>query len=151
MGELTTVFKSDSHVCHRFFALGPKNYSYSSHDPANPEVEEHSCKVRGLTFNRKTNKIVNVDLMEEILLESIRVNREGTDEEKATLLDASNGFFKLTRKVPRFTIVRGDNRDPFVMMPAEQNKTYQVVFNKRVVSFNDLLAYLFGYIKKYKE
>ena len=143
LGQLTPV---SAGKCVKFCALGPKNYFYRTDDGKPPCV-----KVRGLSFNRTSSRIVNADVMCGMVSESVRVNREGTIREKIGKLCPVSGFVHDSHTVPRFTMKRGSGAsDPFSVAPVEDSRNYAVVFDKRFVDWesDNLLAFPFGYVPK---
>lgn len=142
LGQLGPVY---TEKCVECGFLGPKNYYLRFNNNS-------TCvKVRGMTFNRTSSQIVNADLMRDIVNESVRINREGTLEEKIARLSPTSGFVEDAYEVPRFTMKRGTGcSDPFSISPREEIKRYGVVFDKRFVDWKSdkLLAFPFGFVKK---
>lgn len=52
-----------------FISLGPKNYSLRVACGGDPERLKDICKVRGITLNYATQKVVNFDVMKRMLME----------------------------------------------------------------------------------
>jgi hypothetical protein len=75
---MTSEFKSDLHI-EEFVSGGPKNYAHRTVKHATGE-RETVCKVRGITLNYNAYKLVNFDVIRDILQcdvsEKVKVHRE---------------------------------------------------------------------------
>ena len=114
----------------RFVALGPKNYGYEVFDWDREEKSKVVCKIRGLTANRATARVVNFSKMRSMV--------EVCRREK-TFVDSCE------EPITRFSITRG--RNCFSLHPEIQQKRYGIVNDKRVVDWEDvnLRTYPYGY------
>lgn len=89
--------------------------------------------------------------MRDIVNESVRINREGTLEEKIARFLFTLGFVEDAYEVSRFTMKRGTGCfDFFFILFRKEIKRYGVVFDKRFVDwkFDKLLVFFFGFVKK---
>lgn len=143
LGQLGRVYEGKCIECG---FLGPKNYFVRTDN----DSEVSTCvKVRGITFNRTSSLVVNVDVMRNLINESVRINREGGDSEKDERLCPVSGFVRDSYAVPRFTMKRGSgSHDPFSISPTEDIREYGVVFDKRFIDWEseELLAYPWGHV-----
>ena len=57
----------------------------------------------------------------------------------------NSGFSTKSVLVPKFDIRRGTTDHPFFLEPREIEKTYRLVFDKRVICWDDYKSYPFGY------
>ena len=77
MGAMTSELKS-SEIIEEFVSGGPKNYSYKV---ANTSTGSRKtvCKVRGITLNYNATRLVNFDVIKDIILKQgpvVTVNTE---------------------------------------------------------------------------
>lgn len=124
----------------KFVAGGAKNYGYVVHKPDGSEKTKF--KVRGITLNDASNKVVNFDTLCDLVLEC----KLNDLEEKWGDCD-ENGIPVREVEVPTFNfkrIVGGSN--PFTIQPEETVKTYKLVFDKRVFDPDTFLSYPFGHV-----
>jgi hypothetical protein len=66
LGAMISEVKPGLHI-HEFVSGGPKTYPYTTADPATGE-RETVCKVRGITLNYSTSKLVNFDVKRYMIL-----------------------------------------------------------------------------------
>ena len=138
LGELATVFDGDT-VCVQFVAMGPKNYGYLTSDG------KTVVKVRGITFNRTSSKVLNFNVMVELVKSSSFINLQGSEEERHELLCQISGFVNRTIAVERFTMVRGNPLEAFDIAPEVVERKFRGVFDKRVIDFRSYLTYPYGF------
>jgi hypothetical protein len=92
-----------------FVTGGPKNYAYIS---SKPDKTGHLsiCKVRGITLNYKNALQINFDTVKDMVL--------GAEKKTITVQDP----YKILRDKKNCRVIT-----------TEQNKDYQIVFDKRVI------------------
>jgi hypothetical protein len=75
LGAMTSELKQGIHI--EFVSGGPKNYAYRT---VNPATGEHDtvCKVRGITLNYSASRLLNFDVMRDMIL-------GGTDSDRVTV------------------------------------------------------------------
>ena len=136
LGELTNVLDDDKHVIETFCSGGPKNYGYTVVNE-DGEFVKTEFKVRGISLNRTTKKSVNLETLQNLIFTS--ASAEENEKSKS-------GFTNKSVVVPKFDIKRGNSEHPFFLEPREISKTYRLVFDKRVICWNEFRAYPFGYV-----
>ena len=118
LGELTDEL--DGRYIQTFVAGGPKSYAYKMND--NKTV----CKIRGITLNYKNSKLLNFDVMKQM------VKNLGTKD-----------LYKVTVSDPHH-ITRDIKRQRILSKPMEKN--YKIVYDKRVIG-KDLITYPYGWVE----
>ena len=88
------------------------------------------CKVRGFTLNERGQKILNFTSMKNLVLSEILLPE---DDDEPCILSLHNPH-KIIRKSPAKTI-----------QTVSQNKTYKLVFDKRVINHDSFQSYPYGY------
>jgi hypothetical protein len=76
LGAMTSELKQSCHI-DEFVSRGPKNYAYRTINPATGETDT-VCKVRGITLNYSASRLVNFDVMRDMIL-------GGTDSDRVTV------------------------------------------------------------------
>ena len=115
LGELTNEIQSKEGHIVEYVSGGPKNYAFRT--LAGNEV----CKVRGFTLNLKNSRLINFDVVKDMVL------NDGT--KKVTVTNPQ----KISRDSRKRKLY---NR--------EENKEYKIVYTKRVVK-SDLTTLPYGY------
>ena len=99
-------------------------------------LKKTEFKVRGITLNRTTERKVNFEMLQKLIFESAQL----APQERT-----KSGFSTKSVLVPKFDIRRGTNENPFFLEPREIDKTYRLVFDKRVICWDNYKSYPFGY------
>ena len=142
LGDLTNVLEDEKYydescVILRYCSGGPKHYGYDVFSEERGKKIATKFKIRGIGLNRTTEKKVNFEKLIDLIMKS----------QLSDLPKGKSGFVKEFCEVPKFDIKRGNDKDPFSLESREILKKYQVVFDKRVVDWNTLISYPFGYKK----
>ena len=66
LGDMTSELKPFEHI-EEFVSGGPKNYAYTVVDTVTGERKQ-VCKVRGITLNYNTSRLVNFDVIRDMIL-----------------------------------------------------------------------------------
>ena len=120
LGELTNeINPKDGNFIKTFLTGGPKNYCYAL------DTGKTVCKVRGITLNHETSKIINFDTLNEML-------KPNSELEKVTVPLKD----KITRDTKTKQIVNKNT-----------HKDYRVVYTKRVRQENGIDTLPYGYRK----
>jgi hypothetical protein len=69
---MTSELKQGFHI-DEFVSGGPKNYAYRTINPATGE--DTVCKVRGITLNYSASRLVNFDVIRDMILGGIEMDR----------------------------------------------------------------------------
>jgi len=128
LGELTNELPTnkDSNVyISKFSSCGAKNYAYEIFYPSS-NTRDYVIKVKGLTLNLTTEKIINFDSMKTIIDNYV----DSTQQEKLTL------------KVPQMKFTINKLNDVFT---SYFDKSYKLVMEKRKLSDN-YTTLPFGYV-----
>ena len=136
LGDLTNILDDDESIIETFCSGGPKNYGYTVVDERDGSFKKTEFKVRGITLNRTTERKVNFEMLQNLIFESAL----SSPEERT-----NSGFSTKSVLVPKFDIRRGTTDHPFFLEPREIEKTYRLVFDKRVICWDDYKSYPFGY------
>lgn len=121
LGQFTNELEEGDYIT-EFVAAGPKNYSY------NTFKGNQCCKVRGFTLNVCGQKILHFASMKELVLNEIL--RPEDDQRTLTL----NNPHKIARSSATKTI-----------HTVSQNKSYKLVFDKRVIQMDGFQSFPYGY------
>lgn len=124
LGQYTSELDTGDAI-QEFVAAGPKNHAYVT------KQGKQCCKVRGFTLNVRGSSVLNFGPMRDLVLNEI-LDREEDEEEETTLM--LNNPHK---------IVRCPSTKQIKTIP--QDKTYKLVFDKRVVDFDTFQSYPYGY------
>jgi hypothetical protein len=124
LGAMTSELKQGWHI-DEFVSGGPKNYAYRTINPATGEMDT-VCKVRGITLNYSNSRLVNFDVMRDIL--------GGTDSDRVTV----HTEHKIKRK-------RAAGRMDIITEP--EDKMYSISFFKRR-RLADISSVPFAYISE---
>jgi hypothetical protein len=124
LGAITSELKPDLHI-EEFVSGGPKNYAYKTVNPTTGE-RETVCKVHGITLNYSASKLVNSDVIRDMIM-------RGGEPDKVTV----HTEHKIKRK-------RAGSRIDIITEP--EDKMYRVSFFKRRRLANTSVP--FGYINK---
>lgn len=127
LGQYTSELDAGDAI-QEFVAAGPKNYAYVT------KRGKRCCKVRGFTLNVRGANVLNFGSMRDLVLTEIMEREE--DEEEETALTLTN-----PHKIMRCPATKR-------IKTVAQNKTYKLVFDKRVVDFDTYKSYPCGYTKK---
>ena len=122
LGDFTNELKENDFI-EEFVAAGPKNYAYKTN-------QQHvECKVRGFTLNMRGQQTLNFHSMKELVLSEI--------------LEPENSPHTLTltnpHKIQRVAVNK-------TLQTVSQDKTYKLVFDKRVLDSDTYQSYPYGYL-----
>jgi len=67
LGDINSETRS-SEILSEFVNGGPKNYAYRMLDIVTGTVEKIACKVRGITLNYNTSRLVNFEVIRDMML-----------------------------------------------------------------------------------
>ena len=124
LGDMSSELKPVQ-IISEFVSGGPKNYAYKVVDIVTDEIKT-ICKVRGITLNYSASKLVNFNVIRDIIL-----NREPP----AHVVTVHNEKIKRKRRVG----------GAISIITEPENKIYRVSFFKRR-RLNDNNSVPFGYI-----
>ena len=122
LGDFTNELKENDFI-EEFVAAGPKNYAYKTN-------QQHvECKVRGFTLNMRGQQTLNFHTMKDLVLSEI--------------LDPEDSPHTLTltnpHKIQRVAVNK-------TLQTISQDKTYKLVFDKRVLDSDTYQSYPYGYL-----
>jgi hypothetical protein len=124
LGELTdevkTVNEPDAYIT-KFLSCGPKNYCYEIFNP-NQNKFEYVIKIKGLSLNFETNKLINFDSMKNII--DLHIQSQDT-----------------CINIPQFKFVTNNFNE---VETKNFLKSFQLVFDKRVLN-SDYTTLPFGF------
>ena len=123
LGDMTSELKPSQYI-EEFVSGGPKNYVYKVVDTSTGE-KKHVCKVRGITLNYNALRLVNFDVIRDMILRG----------EERTVTVHSDHKIKRKRK-------SGGGIVSIVTEP--EDKIYRISFFKRR-RLNDETSLPFGY------
>ena len=119
LGDFTNeIDPRDGNYITEFVSAGPKNYGYKL------DTGITECVVKGITFNSLTSEKINFESIRDIVC-------------------APAPRFQQTAQVPQFRFIR--DRDKWVVTTTVLQKTYRVVYDKRVINDDDLSTLPYGY------
>lgn len=121
LGELTSELPEDTYI-KKFISAGPKNYSYILDKPCPKTGKDTFCKVKGISLNYRTSKIVNCSTMEQFV-------RSPSDDNVVSVPEPD----KIIRNLKLGTLESKDRK-----------KDYRVVYTKRVIK-EDFNTVPYGY------
>ena len=119
LGEMTDELDGDT--IQEFVSGGAKNYGYRT------VGGKYCCKVRGFTLNVRGRAVLNYESMKDHILTTLE------DEEPADAIVVTNpNHFHRDQTLKKMRLTT-------------QDKTYRLVFDKRVIDLNSKRSYPFGY------
>lgn len=125
-----------------FVAGGAKNYGYLLSLPDGSQKPKF--KVRGITLNNTSDKVVNFETLKDLVLECKLNNIMGDWEDSD-----ENGIPLREIRVPTLNFKRITcGEGAFTIQPEETFKTYKLVFDKRVLDPNSFMSYPFGHVNE---
>lgn len=121
LGDFEPELPENDHIV-EFVSAGPKNYAYTTLSG------KQCCKVRGFTLNTRGSRVLHFESMKQL------IQRVVSEEEEE---DAS-----LTLKNPH-KLIR--NQQLKKIQTVKQDKQYRLVYDKRVIDFESLCSFPYGY------
>ena len=123
LGDFTNEMKRENDFIREFVAAGPKNYAYIT------DQQQVECKVRGFTLNIRGQQVLNFHTMKDLVLSEIL-----SPEDAPRTLTLTN-----PHKIQRIPINT-------TIQTVSQDKTYKLVFDKRVLDSDTYQSYPYGYL-----
>lgn len=112
----------DGDFIKEFLSAGPKNYCYETKNG------KQCCKVRGFTLNSRGQRVLNFRSIKDYILNEV------TDPgEQPRVIETYNPN-KIVRDIKEKRI-----------RTKEEYKNYRLVFDKRVLDYESLRSYPYGY------
>ena len=121
LGQFSNELDPDDHI-EEFITSGPKSYSFVTKNG------KQCCKVRGFTLNVRGQSVLNFNSMRDLVMDVVL-----DPEEEETTLTLDNPH----------KIVRCPKDKKIKTIP--QSKRYKLVFDKRVIDYNTLKSFPYGY------
>ena len=76
MGDLTDVLEDEGLVMETFCSGGPKNYGDTVLNQRDGSYKKTKFKVKGITLNRTTERKVNFEFLQNLILESAQLSKQ---------------------------------------------------------------------------
>lgn len=113
LGELTSELPDETFI-KKFISGGPKNYSFVLTKPCPKTGQDTFCKVKGISLNYRTSKIVNSTTMEQFVRSPSVNNVVSVPEPSKIIRDPKTGQ----------------------LLSKDRKKDYRIVYTKRVIMDN---------------
>lgn len=122
LGDFTNELKPEHGYIKEFVSAGPKNYCYET------TSGKQCCKVRGFTLNSRGQRVLNFHSIRDYVLNEIA---NPVNESRVIVTHNPNKIVRDSKEKRIFT--------------KKECKKYRLVFDKRVLDYDTLQSYPYGY------